>query len=127
MTSKPSSYSKNTFTNIASSVTILIEQLFSFVVLKIKNGDLSSFKFLFCLYVLLPVFSGKILSISWLLRNTDKRFLMMLLMLGSNGLYCVIKLHEAEKLLLFLGPLASSLEVSLTSENSFLNLLVYNL
>ena len=32
-------------------------------------------------------------------------------MLGSNGLYCIIKLHEAEKLLLFLGLIASSLEM----------------
>ena len=43
-------------------------------------------------------------------------------MLGSNGLYCVIKLHEAEQLLLFLGLLASSLEMFLT-ENFFLTLL----
>ena len=47
----------------------------------------------------------------------------MVLMLGSNGLYCVIKLHEAEILLLFLGLLASSLEMFLTSENCFLTLL----
>ena len=45
-------------------------------------------------------------------------FIMMVLMLGSNGLYCVIKLHETEKLL-FLGLLASSLQIFLTSENCF--------
>ena len=44
-------------------------------------------------------------------------------MLGSNGLYCVIKLHEAEKLLLFLGLRASSLEMFLVWENCFLTLL----
>ena len=44
-------------------------------------------------------------------------------MLVSNGLYWVIKLHEAEKLLLLLGLLASSLEIFLTSENCFLTLL----
>ena len=49
---------------------------------------------------------------------------MMVLMLGSNGLYCVIKLHEAEKLQLFLGLLVSSLEIFLISENDFLILLV---
>ena len=49
---------------------------------------------------------------------------MMVLMFGSNGLYCVIKLHEAEKLLLFLGLLASSHEMFLTSQNCFLTLLV---
>ena len=48
---------------------------------------------------------------------------MMVLMLDSNGLYCVIKLHEAEKLLLFLGLLAPSLEIFLTSEICFLTLL----
>ena len=43
--------------------------------------------------------------------------------LGSNELYCVITLHQAENLL-FLGLLASSLEIrNLTSENCFLTLL----
>ena len=51
-----------------------IEQLFSFIVLGNKNGDMSSFKFLFCLYVTLTVFSGKFWSISWLLCNTGKCF-----------------------------------------------------
>ena len=31
-------------------------------------------------------------------------FLMMVLMLGSNGLYCAVKLYEAEKDLLVLAP-----------------------
>ena len=45
-------------------------------------------------------------------------------MLGSNRLYCVITLHEAEKLLLlFLGLIASSLEMFVTSENCVLTLL----
>ena len=47
---------------------------------------------------------------------------MTVLMLGSNGLYFVINLHEAEKLL-FLGLLAFSLEIFLVSENYFLFLL----
>ena len=99
------------------------EQLFSFIVLCNEDGDISSFKFLFCLSVTLTVFSEKIWSISWVLCNTGKCFLMMVLMLGSNGLYCVINLHEAEKLLLFLGLLVSSLEMFLTSGNCFLTLL----
>ena len=37
-----------------------IEQLFSFIVLGNKDGDMSSFKFLFRLYVTSTVFSGKI-------------------------------------------------------------------
>ena len=37
-----------------------IEQLFSFIVLGNKDGDMSSFKFLFRLDVKLKVFSGKI-------------------------------------------------------------------
>ena len=100
-----------------------IEQLFSFIVLGSKGGYMSSFKFFFCLYVTLTVFSGKIWSITWLLCNTGKCFLIMVLMLGSNGLSCVVKLHKAEKLLLFLGLLASSLEMFLTYENRFLTLL----
>ena len=48
---------------------------------------------------------------------------MTVLMLGSNGFYFVINLHEAEKLLLFLGLLAFSLEIFLVSENYFLFLL----
>ena len=44
-------------------------------------------------------------------------------MLKSNGLYCVTKLHGDKKLLLFLCFLISSLEIFLTSENSFLTLL----
>ena len=47
----------------------------------------------------------------------------MVLILGSNALYWVIKLHEAEKLLLILGLLASSLEIFLKVENCFLILL----
>ena len=86
-----------------------IEQLFTFKFLGNKDGDMSSFKFSLRLYVTLTVFSGKILSISWLLCNTGKCFLMMVLMLWSNGLYCVIKLNAAEKLLLLLGLLTSSL------------------
>ena len=87
-----------------------IEQLFSFIVLGNKNSNMSSFKFLFGLYVTLKLKHANV-------------FLMMILMLGSNGLYRVIKFHEAEKLLLFLGLLASSLEMFLTSENCFLALL----
>ena len=87
------------FTNIAYSVTFSIVQLFSFIVLGNKDGDMSSFKFLFCLYVTLTVFSGN----------------------------CVIKLHEAKKLLFFLGLLASSLEMFLTSEDCFLTLLSLSL
>ena len=97
-------------------------QLFSFIILGNKDGDMSSFKFLFLLYVTFLVFSGKICSISWLLCNTGKYFLKILLILGSIGLYCVIKLHVVEKLLLILGLLASSLEIFLTSENCFLTL-----
>ena len=37
-----------------------IEQLFSFIVLGNKDGDISSLKFLFRLYVTLKVFFGKI-------------------------------------------------------------------
>ena len=43
-------------------------------------------------------------------------------MLGSNGLYCEIKLYEAEKLLLFLGLLASSLEIFWYQKTAFLTL-----
>ena len=39
---------------------------------------------------------------------------MYVLMLESNGLYCAIKLHKAEKLLLFLDLAASSFEMFLT-------------
>ena len=46
----------------------------------------------------------------------------MVLMLGSNGLYCVIKLHEVQNLLLFLGLQASFLQMFHISENCFLNL-----
>ena len=48
---------------------------------------------------------------------------MMVLMLGSNWLYCIINVHEAEKLSLFLGLLTSFLEMFLTSENCFLTLI----
>ena len=44
-------------------------------------------------------------------------------MLWSTGFYCVIKLYEAEKLLLFIGFLASSLEIFMTSENCSFSLL----
>ena len=95
-----------------------IEQLFSFIVLGNKDGDMSFFKFLFCLYVTLTVFFGKIWSILWLLCHTGND----VLMLGSNGLYRVIKLYEGEKLLFF-SLLASSLEMFLTSGNCFSTLL----
>ena len=72
-----------------------IEQLFSFIVLGNKDGDMSSFKFLFRLYVKLTVFSEKIWHISWLLCITSKCFLMMVLMLGSYALSSVIKLQGA--------------------------------
>ena len=100
-----------------------IEQLFSFIILGNKDGDMSSFKFLFLLYVTFIVFSGKIPSISCLLCNTGKYLLKTVLILGSIGLYCVIKLHEVETLLLVLGLMASSLEIFLTTENCFLTLL----
>ena len=48
---------------------------------------------------------------------------MLIQMLGIHGLYCIIKLHETEKLLLVLGLFASSLEIFLTSGNCFLTLL----
>ena len=51
-----------------------VEELFSFVVLGNKDGDMSSFNFLFLLCVTFIVFSGKIRSISWLLCNTGKYF-----------------------------------------------------
>ena len=57
-----------------------------------------SFKVLFCLYVTLAMLSANIWSILSLLSNAGQYFLMMILMLGSNGLYCVNKLHETEKL-----------------------------
>ena len=60
-------------------------------------------------------------SMFWLLCKTGKCFLIMVLILGSRGLYCVIKLHEVENLsLCVLGCLASSLEMFLISENCFL-------
>ena len=80
------------------------------------DGDVSSFQFLFLVYVTFIVFSGK-------LCNTGKCFLKIVLILGSMGSYCVIKLHVLEKLLLILGLLASSLKIFLTSENCFLTLL----
>ena len=62
-------------------------------------------------------------SISWLLCNTGKYFLKIVLILGSIGLHRVIKLHVVEKLLLILGLLASSLKIFLKSENCVLTLL----
>ena len=48
---------------------------------------------------------------------------MMVLRLGNKGLYCVIKLHEFEKVVLSnLGFLASSLVSFLLSENCFFTL-----
>ena len=43
----------------------------------------------------------------------------MVLVLGSIGLYCVIKLQEVEELILVSGYLASSLEIFLKSEFFF--------
>ena len=100
-----------------------IEQLFYFIILGNKDGDMSSFKFLFLLHVTFIVFSGKICTISWLLCNTDKYFLKIVLILGSIGLYSLMKLRVVEKLLLILGLLACSLEIFLMSENCFLTLL----
>ena len=49
-----------------------------------------------------------------------KCFLMMVLRLGNKGLYCVIKFHEAEKVVLSnLDFIASSLVSFLISENCF--------
>ena len=42
----------------------VIEQLFSFIVLGNKDGDMSYFKFLFLLYVTLTLFSGKNINCS---------------------------------------------------------------
>ena len=78
---------------------------------------------MFLLYVTFIAFSGKIRSISWLLCNSGKYFLKIVLILGSIGLYCATKLHVAEKLLLILVFLASSLDIFLTSKNFFLTLL----
>ena len=48
---------------------------------------------------------------------------MMVLRLGNKGLYCVIKFHEVEKVVLGnLGFLASSLVSFLMSENCFFTL-----
>ena len=96
-----------------------IEQ-FSFIILGNKDVDMSSFKLVFLLYVTFIVFSGKICGISWLLCNTGNYFLKIVLILGSIGLYCVIKLHVGEKLLLMLDLQASSLVIFLMSENCFL-------
>ena len=60
-----------------------IKQLFSFIILGNKDGDMSSYKFLFLLYVTLIVLSGKICSISWLLCNTGKYFLKIVLTILS--------------------------------------------
>ena len=78
----------------------LIRQLFPFIALGNKEGDMGPFKFLFLLYITFIVFSWKIPSISWLLCNTGKYFLQIVLILGSIVLYCVIKLHKVKKLLL---------------------------
>ena len=43
----------------------------------------------------------------------------MVLVLGSIGLYCVIKLQEVEELILVSGYLASCLEIFLKSEFFF--------
>ena len=52
-----------------------------------------------------------------------KCFLMMVLRLGNKELYCVIKLHEVERVVLSnLGFLASSLVSFLMSENCFFTL-----
>ena len=99
-----------------------IEQ-FSFIILGNKDVDMSSFKLVFLLYVTFIVFSGKICGISWLMCNTGNYFFKIVLILGSIGLYCVIKLHVGEKLLLMLGVQASSLKIFLMSENCFLTLL----
>ena len=84
---------------------------------------MSSFKFLIPLYFTSTGFSGKSCSISWLLCHTGKFFLKIVLTLGRIELYCVIKLHEVEKLLLVLVPLASPLEIFVASKNCFLTLL----
>ena len=83
---------------------------------------MSPFNFLLLLYVTFIVISWRS-SISWLLCNTGKYFLKIVLILGSIVLYCVIKLYEVGKLLLVLSFLAFSLEVFLPSENCFLTLL----
>ena len=100
-----------------------IKQLFYLIILGNKDGHMSSYKFLFFLYVTFIVFSGEIWSISWLLCNTRKYFLKIVLILWCIGLYCVIKLHLVKKLLLILGLLPSSLAIFLTSENYFMTLL----
>ena len=60
------------------------EQLFSFIILRKKDGDMSSFKFLFLLYVTFIVFSQKIRSISWLVCNAGKYFLKIVLKISKH-------------------------------------------
>ena len=63
---------------------------------------------------------GKSFSMFWLLCKTGKCSLNMVLILGSRGLYCVIKLHEEENVsLCVLGYLASSLEMFLISHSTY--------
>ena len=71
-------------------VQFSIEQLFPFIVLGNKDGDMSSFKFLFLSYATFIVCFRKLRSISWWLRKTGKKILKIDLILGSIGLYCVI-------------------------------------
>ena len=93
------------------------------VVLGNNDGDKISLRLLFLLYVTLMVLCGKISSICGLLYKIGKWFLMMVLRLGNKGLYCVIKLHEVEKVVLSnLGFIASSLVRFLMSENCFFSL-----
>ena len=87
-----------------------IEHSLCLVVLENNDVDKISLRSLFLFYVTLMVFCGKISSICWLLHKIGKWFLMMVLSLGSKELYCVIKLHEVERMVLSnLGFLASSL------------------
>ena len=101
-----------------------IEQSFCLVVLGNKDGDKISLRYFFILYATLMVFCGKISSICWFLYKIGKWFLIIVLRLGNKGLYCVIKLHEVEKVVLCnLGFLASSLVRFLMSENYSFTLL----
>ena len=70
------------------------------MVLENNDGDKISLRFLFVFYVTLMVLCGKVSSICRLLYKIGKWFLMIVLRLFNKGLYCVIKSHEVEKVIL---------------------------
>ena len=67
-----------------------IKHSFWLLVLGNNDGDKIFLRFVLLLYVTLMLFCGKISSICWLLYKTGKWFLMIVLMLGNKGLYCMI-------------------------------------